>query len=44
VIDPDISAEELLRRLLVSDPQLAERVSPATKPEVQVRVAGYKKR
>jgi hypothetical protein len=44
VIDPDISAEELLRRLLVSDPQLAERVSPATKPVVQVRVAGYKKR
>lgn len=44
VIDPDISAEELLRRLLVSDPQLAERVSPATKPVVQVRVARYKKR
>ncbi len=44
VADPDISADELLRRLLAADPQLAEKISPETKPVVQVRVAGRRDR
>ncbi len=44
VVDPDISADELLHRLLAADPQLAEKISPETKPVVQVRVAGRRDR
>lgn len=44
VADPDISADELLRRLLTADPQLAEKISPATRPVVQVLVAGRRER
>jgi hypothetical protein len=44
VTEPEISPDELLRRLLASDPQLTEKVSPATKPVVQVKVIGRRKR
>ncbi|MGQ9611646.1 hypothetical protein [Chloroflexus sp.] len=42
VVDPDISADELLSRLLAADPQLAEKVAPQTKSVV--RVAGRRDR
>ncbi len=36
--EPEITPDELLRRLLAADPELPQRVSPATKPVVRVRV------
>jgi hypothetical protein len=43
VAEPEITPDELLRRLLAADPQLAEKVSPATKPVVRARVVGWKR-
>ena len=40
VSEPEITADELLRRLLAADPALMQKVSAATKPVVRARVTG----
>ncbi|MBP1468923.1 hypothetical protein EYB53_024655 [Candidatus Chloroploca sp. M-50] len=40
VSEPELTADELLRRLLAADPELEQKVSVATKPVVRARVPG----
>ncbi|MEI8165723.1 MAG: hypothetical protein WCG26_05070 [Chloroflexales bacterium] len=43
VSEPEITSDELLRRLLAADPALGQKVSTATKPVVRARVVGRRK-